>query len=151
PKVARDLETICLKCLHKEPHKRYDSAQALAADLDRYREGKPISARRTPLWERAIKWSKRHPLTAIASALAPVAILALFAWVIAWQHGRRLADDRKHVYELNEIKRGLALDAEASEARSRNELQKSHVALSEFLHDVENERRLDPIAFQIGK
>src|SRR5262249_10691444 len=52
PRIARDLETICLKCLRKEPQKRYESAEALADDLDRYRHGDTIKARRTSVWER---------------------------------------------------------------------------------------------------
>src|SRR5439155_26631303 len=72
PKVSRDLETICLKCLQKDPKRRYASALALADDLQRYLNDVPILARPVSTVQRMIKWSKRRPT---AAALLAVAIL----------------------------------------------------------------------------
>ena len=72
PRVPHDLETICLKCLEKDPARRFASAAELADDLRRFVDGHPILARPTPAWERAWKWGKRRP--------AIVALLAVSSW-----------------------------------------------------------------------
>jgi serine/threonine protein kinase len=64
PQIPRDLETICLKCLRKDPARRYESASALADDLERYREGRPITARPVSAIEKIWKWCRRRPLLA---------------------------------------------------------------------------------------
>jgi WD40 repeat protein/predicted Ser/Thr protein kinase len=72
PDVPRDLETIALKCLEKNAARRYPSADALAGDLRRFREGRPIFARRATAAERVVLWAKRNP--AVAALLAAVMI-----------------------------------------------------------------------------
>src|SRR5438270_9477159 len=69
PKIARDLSTICLKCLEKDPKRRYSSALALAEDLEHWLKHEPIQARRTGIFTRGRKWVRRNPTIAIMAAL----------------------------------------------------------------------------------
>lgn len=83
PKVPRDVETICLKCLEKDPKNRYGTAAALADDLQRYANNEPILARPVSAAQRALKWSRRRPAAAALVAVAILApILALAASVV---------------------------------------------------------------------
>jgi WD40 repeat protein len=75
--VPGDLDTVALKCLEKEPAKRYATADALAEDLRRFVAGEPILARPVSAWERAVKWARRKPANAAFAAALAVAILAL--------------------------------------------------------------------------
>jgi tetratricopeptide (TPR) repeat protein len=87
PKLPRDLETICLKCLQKDPARRYASAAGLADDLGRFRDGRSILARPVPVWERAWKAAKRRPAVA-GSILALVLAAAAVFGVVAWKNAQ---------------------------------------------------------------
>ena len=79
PKMDRDLSTICLKCLEKDPRRRYSSALALAEDLERWMRHEPIQAKRSGFFVRARKWVRRKP--AIAALIASfVALAAAISW-----------------------------------------------------------------------
>ncbi|MBE7504361.1 MAG: protein kinase [Verrucomicrobiales bacterium] len=92
PRVPRDLEIICLKCLQKEPGRRYGSAAALAEELGRWLEAKPIRARRVGWVERGGLWCRRKPaLAALAGALVVTLVVAsaVAAWRIAVARGHQ--------------------------------------------------------------
>jgi len=122
-KVPRDLETICLKCLRKDPERRYVTAAALAEDLHRFERGEPIAARRAGLLERTGKWVRRHPTQSallVASLLFAVMLVAASLWLVVQQAHQRDAVKA----DLNELA-GLQERARWTEARAALERAKA--------------------------
>jgi WD40 repeat protein len=131
PRVPRSLNTICLKCLEKEPGKRYDSAAALADDLGRFMEGVPILARPAGPGEKLCRWARRHPAIAGLSTLLLLTVIVSFVGMTStllyalagWNEAqlrqkesearRGLADQQRRRAEANE--------KEANKQRSRAE------------------------------
>jgi WD40 repeat protein len=89
-RVDRDLETICLKCLDKDPQRRYSSAEAVARDLERWLAGEPIQARRASARERALKWARRRPAIAALGGLVFLSAAAGLSGVV-WQWRRAVS------------------------------------------------------------
>ena len=83
PQVPADLETICLKALHKDAARRYASCREFGADLTRFLEGRPILARPVGNIERLVRWCRRNPLVAATGGTAIAAVLAVLA-VVSW-------------------------------------------------------------------
>jgi eukaryotic-like serine/threonine-protein kinase len=92
PNLPRDLQTICLKCLQKEPTKRYQTADDLADDLRRFLAGTTILARPVTPWERARKWARRRPAVAGLMALSAATVAGLLVTLVAlWRHAEARA------------------------------------------------------------
>ncbi len=132
PKIASDLETICLKCLRKVPSARYASALELAEDLQRYLQGKPILARPASIPKRIFKWGVRNPSLVVLMAAMLVATL-LTTWL--WRHSEQslnaelaqrerseqISYDRNinlayHEYKSNNVERALDLLSQCPES-----------------------------------
>jgi eukaryotic-like serine/threonine-protein kinase len=100
--VSRDLETICLRCLEKEPGNRYPSALELALDLRRFLNGEPIQARPVAVWRRLWKSARRRPalVAKVLGAVALVCVLLTCGWyvTVADQLARHRAEERYHKF-----------------------------------------------------
>jgi tetratricopeptide (TPR) repeat protein len=135
PHVPRDVETICLKCLHKDPARRYATARALAEDLKRHLDGEPIEARRTPAWERGAKWVRRRPLHAATAAALLVTIFGAVTGLFAYQ-GDLLRQSRAIAAAST---RGARLLETVSAATARDDvaaLEDAQDRISRFLSDL---------------
>ncbi len=137
PAVPRDLQAICLKCLEKEPEKRYRSARELAGDLTAFLDGKPISARPCSGLERAWKWARRRPA---AAGLLVVSVLALFGVavggvVLARQHAVLARDEaarRQEAEDRERVEKGLRREAERERERAEANFREARAAVDEL-------------------
>jgi tetratricopeptide (TPR) repeat protein len=157
PKVPRDLETICLKCLHKEPHKRYASAQALAEDLHHFLAGEPIRARPVGAAGRLWRWCRRQPAAAgLAAALilGTVGGLAVTTglYLRAREQGARAERERERAEEnfrlsLRAVEKYLTNVGESAELKAvgLEKLRRDLLATAqEFYERFTRERGGDP-------
>jgi tRNA A-37 threonylcarbamoyl transferase component Bud32 len=141
PRVDRDLETICLKCLHKDPVRRYGSAEALAEDLERWLAGEPILARPCTARERAVRWVWRRPLVA---ALTGALLLALIAgsaavvalWLVAEQRRAQAEVSAQEARDQGQVaeRRRLQAEASAQEAQDQGRAAQDRLWESLFEH-----------------
>lgn len=108
-RIDRDLETICLRCLHKDREHRFASAKDLADDLDRYLRHEPIVSRPLSSWERLMRWRRRNPTVAFLSgSLATALLFAAVVSIVGWystqrQLGRVVANSQQGQAAVNEL------------------------------------------------
>ncbi len=136
--IPRDLETICLKCLEKEPHRRYCTGQLLAEDLGRYLRGEPILARPARVLERNVKWVRRHPMAAALLVASLVALLSVMGMGIGVYYNAQLDSANLQLRSSNQ-----QLEAARDTLESNNQqLSLTSAQLERSVDEVKAERAL---------
>lgn len=135
PRVAEDLQTICLKALRRQPTQRYATAEDFAADLERYLEGRPILARPISQWERTWLWLRRNP--ALAALLTSIGLFTVLLMVGGAMYSAKLRNVNSNLdlllyKETQALKSELVARqrAEASEAEANRLLYAADMALA---------------------
>jgi tetratricopeptide (TPR) repeat protein/tRNA A-37 threonylcarbamoyl transferase component Bud32 len=152
PRVEGDLATICLKCLEKDPVRRYSSAEALAEDLERWLAGKPIVARPMRLWERAWKWARRHPSSAGLLVVSAVSLVTVVTGVAIYNARLVSAVTRAETGEARAWEQQLRADANYRKARDTvqsmlRRLENRGLAGVPRLRELEQQQLEDALAF----
>jgi len=129
PKVPRDLETICLKCLEKEPARRYPTAQALADDLGRFLRGEPIQARPISRRERLWKWARRKPALAALLGVSGLSLAIVVAGALVYN--ARLESALKEAEDNAREARQQHKRADTSYRAARETLDRMRIRLEE--------------------
>jgi WD40 repeat protein len=141
PKVPRDLETVCHKCLEKDPRRRYTTAEALAEDLRRFAAGEPVAARPVGAGGRLMKWARRHPAVAGLVAAVTVITAAGLAGVL-WSYGEAVRQREL----VGEQARRADRQAERAEDEASKARQEADAA-----KQARNEARFQEYVAQIGR
>jgi serine/threonine protein kinase len=128
PKTPMDMETICLKCLHKEPKRRYATAQALAEDLARFQTGKPVQARPVGRLERSWRWCSRNP--AVAALVFTLLLGTSMTTVLAVVANQNAEEARKQL----DVAREYQLTAQLAKVEAMRERDPDQA--QELLHDT---------------
>ncbi len=132
PRTPRDLNTICLKCLHKEPGQRYATALALAEDLARFQAGRPVQARPVGPLERGWRWCRHNPL--VAGLMAAVVVALLLGTVISGSFAVQSAHDAAEALSKRadaERETRRARQAEEQQRQAKKAAQQAQLAAQE--------------------
>lgn len=135
PAVPRDLETICLRALHREPQRRYSRAGDLAADLRRYLSGEPIRARPTSAWERGWKWARRRPAAAALMATSFLAVTALTGG--GWYYNTLLANALQQARQAEEAAAKAAAQADLNAKATAQQEKLALESLSTMVYELQ--------------
>ncbi|MCI0641914.1 MAG: protein kinase [Gemmataceae bacterium] len=141
PDVDRDLETICLKCLEKNPARRYQSAAALADDLRRFLHGEPISARRVGPVGRMVKWCMRKPAAAMLIFVSVTALVGFL--VLSWRTAQEEYQLRKSAELANKL-------AKVQEEALRHLLYLAHIRRAQEVLQTADWNRADQLLWKAG-
>jgi len=134
PRLPRDLDTICQKCLEKEPGQRYAGCQALADDLRRWLEGEPVSVRPPKVIERLVKWTRRNPAVAALLLVTVLGVAGIVWKYLDAEQQKSIAEDRrKEAEKQTSIAEGKEKEAqrEADKAKKARDFLVSIFRISE--------------------